>query len=630
MKYDYLVIAEKKTLAEDIAKAFREHKNCGYYFLARDERIGTAKVFWLFGHVLEVDIDKTFELAGYPERFPVFPERLIKVITVKRRDLVRRLGEEIKSNNWRYVVNAGDPDREGELLVREVLEYFRVPKKRVLRLWFNSQESLALRKAFEEIKPIEHYDHVYVAGLARQIGDFWFGINGSRSLHKATGNKKLSIGRVQIPVLGLVVKRHLEIQNFKPEEYYVVWIVVKKDGKSVKASFVKKTEGLLKRDEANKIYQAVRSQRRAQVKKVEKKKYRVLPPNLYVLSSLIKDAGKFKFSAQKTLAIVQRLYEHYKCISYPRTESCYLATADRPNVVRYLKRLGYSEFIDKIPDRIFNDKDVAEAGHHAIIPIDKLPSEATKEEKLIYDLILKRFLSQFYSPYEYEKTTVVFDCGGYEFRAVGKVDLVLGWKELYKGYREEDEEEKKEGQEKELFQNLPVFKENEWVNKVGEEVEKRYTQPPPYYTSSSLVNEMKRYGLGTEATRPHYESVLLSRGYILRDKKNRLFPTEAGLRLIECLESLSFSSFKGETFKGEAVKKGEVKEGACFTSAEYTARWERILDEIFRKKRVDLKDVFLEGVKAHTKELVFFVLNNKNRLQVLSEFNHKNKKTKRK
>ena len=585
--YDYLIIAEKKTLAEDIARAFKERKFRNGYVEAWDPQIGSAKIYWVFGHVLKIDIDATFKNAGYPAKFPVFPERLVLVPDSKRKRLVNDLKKEILKGDWKYVVNAGDPDREGELLVREVLEYFKVPESKVLRLWFNSQESEALRKALLSMKPAKEYRHVYVAGLARQIGDFWFGINGSRVLHRVTNNYNLSLGRVQTPVLKLIVDRYFEVKNFKPEDYYVVWIQVEKDGKKVRATYVKKEKGLVKKEEAQKVYQAIKSQNYAVVKKVEKKKHKKLPPNLYILSSLIRDAGKLGFSAQKTMSIVQKLYEHYRCISYPRTESCYLSSEDRPDVERYLKRLGYGHFVSRIPSRIFNDEDVAEAGHHAIIPTNKLPDSATREERLIYDLILKRFVAQFYPAYEYETTTVLFECGGQEFKAVGKVDLVPGWKEVYKGnlsslVSEKAEKGKKngKGEEEEFQEGLPVFVEGEKVRKIKEGVDKRQTTPPPLYTSSTLVAEMKRLGLGTEATRSTFESVLLNRGYVIRDKKNRLYPTDKGISLIQIVKDMSF------------------------VSPEYTSQWETMLDRIFKKKEVGMKVKFLKGVQSITCDLV--------------------------
>lgn len=609
--YDYLIIAEKKTLAEDVAKAFKFRKFQSGWIEAEDPEIGKAKILWVFGHVLRIDVNETFKSAGYPEKFPVFPERLILTPEDKRKSLLKALGSEIKKGSWKYVVNAGDPDREGELLVREVLGYFKVPENKVLRLWFNSQESEALRKALLAMRPASDYGHVYVAGLARQIGDLWFGINGSRALHRITNNYNLSIGRVQTPVLKLIVDRYFEVKNFKPEDYYVVWIEVEKEGKTARAAYLKKESGLVKKEEARKIFQAVKNEKTALVKEVEKKKHKKLPPNLYVLSSLIKDAGKFGFTAQKTLEVVQKLYEHYKCVSYPRTESCYLATADRPYVEKVLRRLGYEQFLSKIPDGIFNDEDVSEAGHHAIIPINKLPDNASKDERLIYDLILRRFIAQFYPAYEYELTKVIFECGGYEFQAVGKVDLNLGWKSVYLDLEKKEKESKKERELKEESENgeseenvqegLPKFVKEEKVKKVEDGVEKRQTSPPPLYTSSTLVAEMKKKGLGTEATRSTFETLLLKRGYVYRDAKNKLYPTEKGMSLVELVKNEQFAS------------------------VDYTAEWEVMLDRILRKREVNLKEKFLLGVKELTLNFVKKLEKNANvnEIRVLSESSKK-------
>ena len=577
-KYDYLILAEKNTLTQDIAKAFKKYKREGNFYVAEDPEIGKAKITWLFGHILEVDIEGTMGEREWKGE-PVFPKFLKFRPKKERKNLFQDIKKEIQSGNYRYVVHAGDPDREGELLVRELLNFLKVPKEKVLRLWFNSQEPHVLRKALLNMKPLSAYDHLFEAGRLRQYGDLVVGINGSRVLQARAGNRNLSIGRVQTPVLKIIADRYLENKNFKPEEYYVVYILLEK-GRKFKATYVKEKEGLIKKEEAQKILDAVKPAKYATVLSVKKRKGKQSPPKMYTLTHLIKDAGKFGFSADKTAKIVQKLYEKDHVLSYPRTESPYLSTGDECLVKKVLSLLGRKDLLGALSDknvrkRIFNDESVAKAGHHAIIPVNVLPDTATKEEKIIYDLVLKRFLAQFYPEYVYETTTVLFDCGGKKFQTKGKVDVSLGWKELYKNVNLDDDKQ----EEEEDRQSLPPLTEGEKVNKIGEGAQKRFTQPPPLFTSASLLPYLEKLGIGTEATRPTYEKVLIERGYVQRLKGNKLVPTEKGLKLLE------------------AVKDTPI------VSPEITGQWERILSEIALERNFKKRDDFLNGIKNLTSEV---------------------------
>lgn len=574
-KYKYLILAEKNTLAQDIAKAFKKYERKGNFYVAEDPELGKAKITWLFGHILEVDIEKTMGEREW-KGTPVFPKYLLFKPKKERKKLFEDIKKEIKAGNYEYVVHAGDPDREGELLVRELLNFLKVPKERVLRLWFNSQEPHVLREALKKMKPLSEYDHLYEAGRLRQYGDLVVGINGSRVLQSKAGNKNLSVGRVQTPVLKIIADRYFENKNFKPEEYYVVYVLLEK-GKKFRATYLKEKEELIKKEEADEILKAVKPQKTAIVLSVKKKKQKKSPPKMYTLTHLIKDAGKFGFSAEKTARIVQKLYEKDHVLSYPRTESPYLSTGDETLVKKVLSILGRKDLISALNDpkvrkRMFNDKSVAKAGHHAIIPVNRLPDTATKEEKLIYDLVLKRFLAQLYPEYVYETTTVVFECGGKKFQARGKVDISQGWKELYAKMNLEEEKD-------EDSQSFPPLTEGEKVKKVGEGAQKKFTQPPPLFTSASLLPFLEKLGIGTEATRPTYEKVLLERGYIQRLKGNKLVPTEKGLRLLE------------------VVKETPI------VSPEVTGKWEKVLSEIALERNFSRKKEFLSGITELTETL---------------------------
>ena len=284
-KYDYLILAEKNTLAEDIAKAFKTRKRKGNFIEVEDPELGKAKITWLFGHILEVDIEKTMGERGW-NGAPVFPNYILFRPKKERKKLFQDIKREIEAGNYRYIVHAGDPDREGELLVRELLKdpdregellvrellnFLKVPKEKVLRLWFNSQEPQVLRRALKNMKPLSAYDHLFEAGRLRQLGDLIVGINGSRVLQVKAGNRNLSVGRVQTPVLKIITDRYLEHKNFKPEEYYVVYLWLEK-GKKFKANYLKEEKGLVKKEEAESVLNAVKKEKSARVISVKKQR----------------------------------------------------------------------------------------------------------------------------------------------------------------------------------------------------------------------------------------------------------------------------------------------------------------------------------------------------------------------
>jgi DNA topoisomerase-3 len=587
-KYDYLIIAEKESLAKAIAKAFDKYRKKNGYYEFEDKEFGKGKIFYTFGHIVEVDVNQTLSKAGYPQTFPAFPEERDFKLQPKagRKKLYSALVKEIKSGNYKAIIHAGDCDREGELLVREVLELTK-PSKPIYRLWYNSLQPKEIRRAMRELKPLKEFDKLYLSALARRIADFWLGINSSIALQKKLNNRNQSLGRVQTPVLKLIVDRDREIENFKPERYFIVKILCEKDGKqfwaywfnpkSIQNSQVKVEQddekeqskeeqgSRLTEEKAKEIVKEIEKIPYAVVVKVEKKRKSELPPRLPKLSDLQYEAGKlYKLKAGKTLEVVQKLYER-GIVSYPRTDSSYLSTKDRELVEEVLTKLGRKDLIGKIPDRIFNDKDVAEAGHHAIIPLDKLPPDASELEKRVYNLILRRFLAQFYPPYRFETTTVILKIGNHYFKATGKVDIDLGWKILY---TDKVEKETK----------LPQLSKGEKVRKLQQKAEEKWTKPPAPYTSATLVKKMEKLGLGTQATRGNYEKILQTRGYITIDKNGIIHATPLGKELISQVEKFTF------------------------INPEFTAKFEKYLDAI-AKGRFDAKQAyknFLEKSKQLT------------------------------
>ena len=322
-------------------------------------------------------------------------------------------------------------------------------------------------------------------------------------------------------------------------------------------------------EEAKRVFEELKKYRYGVIKRVERKVKKVPPPLLHSLTSLQREANlKFGFSAKKTLDIAQKLYETYKVISYPRTESRYLATSNRPLVEEILKKLNREDLIpqvQKVGKRVFDDSKLTD--HHAIIPLEPAQNLPPDEAK-IYDLILKRFLAVFYPPYVYESIKILTEVGKkYLFLTRLTRTLSPGWKEVY------GETSKGKG-------DIPDLKEGEKVKKVSQKLEKKQTQPPPRYTEGTLLKAMEKLGLGTPATRAAIIETLKQRKYITK-KGKVLIPTQKGKELIEKLSPSKVSS------------------------PEMTAEWEKKLEEI-NLKRLGYKGYlrFLEGIKGFTKSEV--------------------------
>jgi len=559
-----VVLAEKKSLAKKIAKALGTptFKKDHYEVAFGKEKV---LVYYLFGHLLKTDVDRS--LGG---KFPSFPSYLSLSPDAKRKSLffsVKKALEEVKKSGGK-VYCAGDPDREGELLVREVLNYCKVPKSICYRMWWNSETGKELKRAFLQAKPLSFYDHLYAAGKSRQLGDFWLGINCSKALQNKTGVQSLSLGRVQTPVLKIVADREEEIEKFKPEKYFVVSALLEKDRKKFKAVY--KTKDLLKdKNLAESVFRALKETDNLTVVKVQKKQRKVPPPKLPKLSDLQREVGrKLGLTAKEVLSIVQSLYEK-GILSYPRTDSNYLSTKDRELLVNFLKEIGRRDLIpaiDKYSSRIFNDKDVERAGHHAIIPISSLKGakKLSKREQFVYDTVAKRVLSNLYPDAIVEKTLVYLKVEGkdYLFETEGEVVISKGWYEVY---------------DKTVESPLPELKEGEKVKKLSQMLEEKETQPPPRYTSASLIAKMEKLGLGTQATRHTFEETLIKRGYVER-RGGKLYLTENGRKLMEVVKELEISS------------------------PELTAEWEKLLKQIAEKrvKAEEGEKRFLDGIKSLT------------------------------
>ncbi|HDM79480.1 MAG TPA: type IA DNA topoisomerase, partial [Deltaproteobacteria bacterium] len=374
-------------------------------------------------------------------------------------------------------------------------------------------------------------------------------------------------------VLKLLVDRHLERKNFKPEEYYIVKALFEGQKGTVLAFLTTQKQGAsdekgqaeneqdskrLKKEEAYKIVEFIQG-KTGVVTKVEKRLKKEPPPLLHSLTSLQREANQlYGFSAQKTLNIAQKLYEVRKSLSYPRSDAQHLDETPQTKelVKKVLTQLGYKDLISavsKVGKRVFDNSKLTD--HYALIPLKCLPDEATEDEKKIYNLVKRRFIGVFMPWHIYESTTVLIEVEDYLFKATGKCIVEIGWKALY-------------GEQKDKI--LPELTEGEKLKVKQAEAEQKVTQPPPQHTEASILKTMEKLNLGTPATRAAILETLIKHGYAERRKK-AFTPTPKGIELIKHVSDKEFAS------------------------PEMTARWEKKLSEIRAEKETYLS--FIDEIK---------------------------------
>lgn len=574
-----LILTEKPSVAVDIARSLGTFNREDGYLKA-----GDYIVTWALGHLLEID-DSAVPRKWRTEDLPLFPEFRYRVIRSgsKQFNIIKELLQKADS-----VIIATDAGREGELIARLILMHAGWKEwNRTYRLW--TSEALTpdvVRRELNNLKPAKEFDSLYYSALARQHSDWIVGINLTRLVSlKSSDGSVWSVGRVQTPTLKLIVDRDTEIENFKPQPYWVIKALFNKEGDLYEGWLlvgdvpedIGEEEGeesgeedrnfRLSKDKALLILKELGGERQGEIISVNRQKKKEKPPLLHSLTSLQREANRlYGLSAKRTLDIAQRLYQDLKVISYPRTDARHLGSSNKELVKKILQKLGKEELIGKVDiagKRVFDDSKLTD--HHAIIPLAPLPPNVSADEKKIYDLILRKFIGAFMSDYEYETTTVVTRLGRYRFITKGKRDINLGWKVLYQ------DKEKKEDK-------LPKLHEGYKVLKVRVSGEERKTKPPPRYTEAALLKVMERLGLGTPATRADIINTLLERGYVVRKSKS-LMSTPKGKELISKLRDSRVSS------------------------PEMTAEWEKELETIYtQKKGKSGYERFLEGIKRFVKD----------------------------
>ncbi|MGK0260148.1 MAG: DNA topoisomerase-3 [Candidatus Azotimanducaceae bacterium] len=571
-----LYIAEKPSLGRAIADVLPkpQKKSDGFITAANGDVVS-----WCIGHLLEQaephQYNETFkkwnaaDLPIVPKKWQLHP----KSSTRKQYTILRKL---IKQAD--QLVHAGDPDREGQLLVDEVIDHSGIAaakKQAVLRLLINDMNPTAVTRALEQLKSNREFVPLATSALARSRADWLYGINMTRAFtlagQRAGFNGVLSVGRVQTPVLGLVVRRDREIENFVAVPFFEVWATISCQCGSLFLAKWQPAEACQKYQDsdgrviskplANKVVQSVGGQSGfvESYSSREKSEPAPLPYNLSALQ--IDAARRFGLSAQQVLSGCQDLYEKHKLLTYPRSDCRYLPVEQKglaEDVVRAIAQncSNLSEpatGVDlSINSRAWNDAKVR--AHHAIIPTAKKAdtSRLSRAEAQIYELVARQYLAQFFPAYVYLEVKVAVRIKGGLFTASSKKPLKMGWKELFpKGPPKQEAKQGDKSDQALDRHNIPTLNKGDAIDCTEAEVRDKLTQPPLPFNDATLLAAMtgiSRFvkdpeirkvlrdtdGLGTEATRAGVIELLFKREFLNRSGKN-IVSTEPGRALIDCL-----------------------------------------------------------------------------------------------
>lgn len=567
-----LFIAEKPSLGKAIAaqlpgphKASRTHIVCG----------GGATVTWAFGHLYELAEPDAYLPDTVPknskgkkqwrlEDLPIVPADWKKVAKSSAKDQLAAIRNLVRDAN--EVVNAGDPDREGQLLIDEILDALRW-KGPTKRIWLAALDPESVNHALSTLRDNIEYAPLRAAAEARGRADWLVGMNLSRAYTlKSTGKGVVSIGRVQTPTLALVVRRDREIENFRPVTHYAPWVTFAHPRGSFRARWMppaQEGDGETIQITDKRLAEAAAAKAMAakvgQVTSATAKDGREAPPLPLILSTLQAEASrKYGLSAQETLDAAQSLYETHKILSYPRTDCPYLPVSQhamaarvRDAVARTAPDLREAALKAPKPDqktRAWDDGKIT--AHHGLSPtVVSVPwDRLTEAERAVYTLAARAWLAQFYPEHTFRQSHAIVQCGGEKWEARGRVTRDPGWKVLYAVGGHEKEENKDENEDR---QDLPAMAAGDGVRATGAEVKEMVTKPPAAYTDGTLIAAMSRVhqlvtnpkikarlketsGLGTEATRANIIETLLTRDFVRRAGK-KLISTERGRALVDAL-----------------------------------------------------------------------------------------------
>ena len=582
-----LVLAEKPSVGRDIAKVMgcKNEKNG---FIEGPKYIVTWALGHLVTHADPESYDPKYKVWNMDD-LPMLPKYLKTVVIKKSSKQFNTVKSQINRNDVDEIVIATDAGREGELVARWIIEKSKSSKP-IKRLWISSSTDKAIKEGFNNLKDGHKYDNLYYSAIARAEADWFVGINATRAL-TTKYNAQLSCGRVQTPTLSIIKIREDEIQNFKSKEFFGIDVNVIKGSSEIKLSWHDKNNSTssFDKEKIDKIISKIRGKdiEIVDVSKTYKKKY---SPALYDLTELQRDANKiFGFSAKETLSIMQKLYEHHKVLTYPRTDSRYLTDDIVDTLKDRIKAVNVSEY-SRVCNKLLKNKIVKNKSfvdnskvtdHHAIIPTEErvFISDLSDKERKIFDLVVKRFLSVLSEPYEYEQTKITGEIEGETFVATGNKVIKLGWKENYRDYEDDDE-----------VRTMPSINKGDELKNLNTNMSRGKTNPPSYLNEGTLLTHMEKNGLGTVATRADIIEKLFN-SFSIEKKGKDIHITSKGKQLLELVP--------------EDLK-----------SAKMTSSWEKRLQDISAGKLN--KNVFIDDMKNYTKTIIKDIKNSD------SKFKHDN------
>lgn len=589
-----LVLTEKPSVAKDIARVLG-CKRSGNGCIVGDKYIVT----WALGHLVTLADPEAYDdkyKNWRMEDLPMLPGRMKLVVIGQTSKQFKAVSSLLSSAEVSDIVIATDAGREGELVARWIIQKANC-RKPMRRLWISSQTDKAIKEGFASLKPSSQYDNLYRSAQCRAEADWLVGLNVTRAL-TCKHNAQLSAGRVQTPTLAMIVRREEDILRFRPKDYFTVkadfgeYTALYKDGKG-QARFADAAA-------AKEVADSVRGKRGvlSEVKKVYRFK---APPAAYDLTELQRDANKkYGYSAKQTLSLMQSLYETHKLLTYPRTDSRYITkdvAATLPERLRAIAIGPYKDSANAVlrskpiqTKYIVNDAKVTD--HHAIIPTEQYVdlNKLSREERHIYDLVVRRFIAVLSAPFEYDEVQVKITVGRYNFYTKGQSVKSAGWKALYDSSLGDDDDDS----EPDLAaQRLPALSQGAAAAVKEVRVCAGKTSPPARYTEATLLTAMENPasqvedgrlrdalktagGLGTPATRADIIEKLFNSFYIER-RGREIFPTSKGRQLI-------------------GIVPPDLK------SAELTAKWEQQLSLIAEGKANDRK--FIEEMRGYASSLV--------------------------
>ena len=586
-----LVLAEKPSVGRELARVLGCHQKNKAFMESRE-----WIVTWAMGHLVELAEPSVYDIRFQKwdlSLLPMLPEKMKHQVIKRSSHQFRQITSLLKRKDVDEVIIATDAGREGELVARWILRLGGW-KGKIRRLWISSQTDKAIREGFKNLKPGKKYEDLSRAAECRAEADWLIGLNASRAL-SCKHDTKLTAGRVQTPTLALIVNREKKIRRFTPSPYWTI----EADYGSFQARWQDpKGQIRIQNPEQAENLQSELTDREHILEEITVKKVKEMPPLAYDLTELQREANRqMGFSARKTLQVLQGLYERHKIVTYPRTDSRYITSDMAGTLKDRLKALTGTQWKKHAMElmakdlnpgkRFINDAGVTD--HHAIIPTEEpaFPDRLNSDEKMLWDLIIRRFLAVLSAPAESEIIKLRIQAGPHSFRASGRRTVSRGWKQLDQAVRERKESDEKEN----IFgKELPRKGESLPLKSLG--VRKGMTSPPPRYTEATLLTAMenpapylkdpklkenlKQAGLGTPATRAELIEKLINHYYMERQGKE-MVPTKRGEELMDLVPHE-------------------------FQFPDLTARWEQAFTRISEGQLNS--QVFRKEIREHTERLV--------------------------